>query len=174
MYCFCPPTWQQWHNMKMLYSHIKAFPGQSHIFTCGLCVERYMYVIFTEQRHWPHARLCMCVCLYVRAYLYGGRDTRVPMSPGHSGRVRICMQTAFDRKTCVYMTCGKTALGSRVTQVVLITRFARPRYPTTQVTVPPKMSEKVPYKHFRPGRLSAMLLWACTVVCCCFVMAWST
>ena len=30
MYCFCPPTWQQWHHMKMLYIlnfeyHFKMF-----------------------------------------------------------------------------------------------------------------------------------------------------
>ena len=38
-------------------------------------------------------------------------------TPGHSGRVRVCIQTAFDGKTCVYMTRGKTASGGRVTRI---------------------------------------------------------
>ena len=52
--------------------------------------------------------------VWLRAYLYGGRDTWVPESsgtPGYLERVRICISTAFDRKMYVYMACGKTASG---------------------------------------------------------------
>ena len=73
------------------------------------------------------------------AYLYGGRD-------------RICIQTAFDGKTYIYMTRGKSASCSRVT------RFARPGNRTTRVTLLHEMSDKAPYKHFLPGQLSATSL----------------
>lgn len=51
--------------------------------------------------------------LFVKGYLYGGRDIWVPESlyPGHSGRVRIRIQTAFDGKTYLYMTRGKIGSG---------------------------------------------------------------
>ena len=52
-------------------------------------------------------------------------EVGVSKSPGHSGRVRICIQTAFHGKTYVYMTRGKTAS---------VSRFAR-QGTTTRVTL---------------------------------------
>ena len=97
-------------------------------------------------------------------------DTWVHESParaGHSGRVRICVQTAFDEKTYVHMPRGKsTTSGSRVS------RWASPGTSTTRVTLLPReMSKKAPYKHFRPDQLGATSLRAYAVVYCCFIMA---
>ena len=73
---------------------------------------------------------------------------RVSRYTGALGRIRIYMQTAFDGKTYVCMTRSKTASGSRVTLVV-------GSLGSWDGVTLGEMSKKTPYKHFRPGQLSA-------------------